>query len=383
MSNRQKFNKLICAVTFIIIICLSYSCTKMDEWKGTIEHNNGITVVINPKDPIYASNIFELNEELTIGLNDNKTNEPFFHQILPYRSIETDNNNNIYVLDYKADQVLAFNQNGKFILSFGKEGQGPGEFQTPDCLYVLSEEKIMIYDSVNKKISFFTFEGNLIEDISMAEFPQLFRPFPDSEGNIFGLTIASEEIKKYELFKIYPNTKSQIKIASLETKRVFYQGTLNLFTPQLFYDVFRNDKIIWGSQTKYELNVSDRNGEIIQKIIKKYDPIPISEADKENRIKDLFPNTTLPSSIKIESPKYFWPFYLITSDDKGRIFVQTREKIDEAGYIYDVFDSQGKYIVKIIIKGYPILWKRGKLYTVEDDENGNPIVKRYDVKWKH
>lgn len=71
-------------------------------------------------------------------------------------------------------------------------------------------------------------------------------------------------------------------------------------------------------------------------------------------------------------------------DDEGRIFVQTYEKTsNENGYFYDVFDSESKYIAKIPLKVRPRVWKKNKLYTVEEDEVGYQYVKRYKVTWKY
>jgi len=49
-------------------------------------------------------------------------------------------------------------------------------------------------------------------------------------------------------------------------------------------------------------------------------------------------------------------------------------------YIY-----QGKYITRARLKSMPdtlLLWKKNKLYTTEQDDEGSQIVKRYKVNWK-
>ncbi|TET64977.1 MAG: hypothetical protein E3J56_16475 [Candidatus Aminicenantes bacterium] len=66
------------------------------------------------------------------------------------------------------------------------------------------------------------------------------------------------------------------------------------------------------------------------------------------------------------------------------MFVQTYEKTTGGGsYYYDVFNSEGKYIAKIPLKSQPWVWKRGKLYNIEEDEEGYQVVKRYKVTWKY
>ena len=49
-----------------------------------------------------------------------------------------------------------------------------------------------------------------------------------------------------------------------------------------------------------------------------------------------------------EIPKYYSAFGHIGVDDEGRIFVQTWETSDTGQYYYDVFDSEGRYIIRFI-----------------------------------
>jgi len=46
------------------------------------------------------------------------------------------------------------------------------------------------------------------------------------------------------------------------------------------------------------------------------------------------------------------------------------------------FASEGKFIVKIPLKIRPYVLKKEKLYTVEEDEEGYLMVKRYKVNWR-
>ena len=51
-------------------------------------------------------------------------------------------------------------------------------------------------------------------------------------------------------------------------------------------------------------------------------------------------------------------------------------------YYIDVFDPDGKYIAKISLKSRPYVIKKSKLYTIEEDEEGYQLVKRYRISWK-
>jgi len=74
----------------------------------------------------------------------------------------------------------------------------------------------------------------------------------------------------------------------------------------------------------------------------------------------------------------------IVADDEGRIFVMTYERVEDGeGYYYDVFDGEGKFIVKVPLKTRPYLIENRKLYTVEEDEEGYESVMRYKVYWNY
>ena len=152
----------------------------------------------------------------------------------------------------------------------------------------------------------------------------------------------------------------------------------------LVWDVTCNDDIIWGKINKYEIFVHNPEGELVRKIVRESEGIEISKKEKEELLKYFFGDNPVPSDLSwLKFPKRYPPFIRFTCDGEGRIFVQTYEKTEdgEADY-YDVFDSEGKYIVRISLKFRPQAWKNKRLYTMEEDEDGYQVVKRYKVTWK-
>ncbi len=60
--------KVISIVIFLPVLIMLISCQKQKaEWKGTIEEMDGVTIVKNPKEPMYGEDVFSLEEELSIG----------------------------------------------------------------------------------------------------------------------------------------------------------------------------------------------------------------------------------------------------------------------------------------------------------------------------
>jgi hypothetical protein len=121
MKNKVKAASVVLFLSVFILI-ISFGGQKA-EWKGKIEVENGIKVIINPKEPIYGKNIFILTEELSIG-KAGRGEEYIFSRI---RSIAVDEKERIYVLDTKEAHVKVFDKNGDYIKTMGRKGQGPGE----------------------------------------------------------------------------------------------------------------------------------------------------------------------------------------------------------------------------------------------------------------
>ena len=114
MKTKTNINPIILLLPVFIILV---SCGQQKaEWKGTIEEKNGVTVVKNPKGPIYSEDIFGLEEELSIGESEGRE-EYMFSQA---RDIEVDKIGRIYVLDTKEANVKVFDEKGNYIRTMGR-----------------------------------------------------------------------------------------------------------------------------------------------------------------------------------------------------------------------------------------------------------------------
>jgi len=370
--------KIITVVLFISVFIILNSCQKQKaEWRGTIEEENGVTVVKNPKEPMYGEDVFSLEEELTIGGED-KDSEPLFIDITYVR---VDYEENIYVLDSRDCQIKVFDKNGKHIRKIGRKGQGPGEMQFPTMMDIVSGKEIMICDLRNNRISFYSLQGELLKEVSKGTFFRLFTPMPDSNKNFVGsMRFQIKEKRIDELRKFDQNFKPIFTIGKLE-----YTDEPNVvypYPPFILYTVLKDDKVLWGNWLHYQLQIVDEAGRVTRKIIKDYVPVIIPDEEKERDIKERFEGV-VPPGIKIIFPKYYPAFWHLSTDDEGRTFVQTFEKTEAGSHYFDVFDSEGKYIAKIPFKVRPQTWKKNKLYTIEEDEDGYQYVKRYKVTWKY
>lgn len=341
------------------------------EWKGTSEEIDGVTVVKNPKEPMYGEDVFILEEELSIG----DVEEPEEYMFSQIRSVAVDDEERIYILDTKEAHVKVFDQNGKYIRTIGRKGQGPGELQSPYFVHITGQNELVVED-FTRRLAFFSLEGEFKRNLLTAKIGAL-RIDIDSEVNIIATVIVREkENPRYELKKFDSELNFLYSLGSSPLPSVTRSG-FNPFMPTIRSEINYNDQIVTGYPEKYEINIFDKSGSMIRKIMKEYDPVEITEEETKEATE------SMPPDIKLIISKYHAAYRWFITDDEGRIFVRTYERVvNGEGYYYDVFDEEGKYIAKIPLGITPLIWKNNKLYTIEEDEEGYQYIKRYKVTWK-
>jgi outer membrane protein assembly factor BamB len=370
MKIRSKFVFAICAPT---VFLFTIACRgRTAGWKGTVTTENGITVVQNPKQPMYGEDVLVLEEDLSIGKIRTGEEDYFFSQI---RGIAVDDSGNIYVLDSKEKHVLAFDEEGRCLTTFGRAGQGPGEFNSPLTLNMTRRGEIVVED-FRSRLVYFSPEGEYTRNISMIK-TGISRIVIDSSGNILGLVIMRDkENPRYELQKFDPEMNFIHALDSTPTPSASSEG-FNPFRGSIYYAFDKDDRVVCGVPDRYEIKIFDTGGNLVKKIKRDYDPVEITEEEKKEVEKEM------PPEIKLAIPKYHIAFQWIMTDDEGRILVMTQERLSETeGYYYDVFDPEGRYCAKIPLTFRPLVIKKNKFYSVKEDEDGFHTVRRYKAVWR-
>ncbi len=342
------------------------------RWKGKIEEDMGIEVVKNPDEPMFDENVIHFEEDLFLGATGVRE-ETQFSRI---SGIAVDREEKIYVLDYTEAQVKVFDKNGRYLQTIGKKGQGPGEMASPFSISITSKDEIMIQDLNNRKIIYLSLDGKFIKSLSTAELI-IVGSQTDSKGNIVAVVSNMYPEKQViELKKFDKELHPLVSYRSFSSPR--RSPAFNPFGPDISWTLTKNDYVVCGFPENYELEVYDPEGNLIRKIHKDSKPVKVSLDEIEEAKK------RLPGPMRLDIPKYHSAYRDLTADEEGRIYVRTWEKMEDSnGYYFDIFDSAGKFIIKIPLEFKPVVWKYEKVYTIEEDENGFQVVKRYKVSWDY
>lgn len=368
------------AIAFISVVILFYACGHQQAgWQGTVEEVNGVRVVKNPEVPMLQMNAISLEEEICIKEKRN-SNNPLFIRV---RAIQVDDNGNIYILDSKTCSVKIFDDSGLLIGEFGGKGQGPGEFQSPMDMEILLDKSIIICDIANRRFSFFSKQGKFLRSITPEKY-NILRIRADSYGHLYGYYLQHTSDHTMNIIGKFSDKLDLITNVVSFKENKFSRTIIDMQMPRLWYLVTSDGYLVWGYSSEYMLHVVNQDGLEIRRIFKEHVPIKITETEKKWLINDTFRRTGKPpEGYSLKFPEYYNPYdWRFISDDKGRIIVGTTERAKDNRQYYDIFDSDGCFLTKILLRFRPVVWKQEKMYFNEEDEEGNPCIKRYNVVWE-
>jgi sugar lactone lactonase YvrE len=147
MSPTRMLNLLI---GFLVLAAVAFAGQKVETVDGVrVVHNSG---------PGAWGKAAKVALEPVLTLGDVDTADENMAFFMP-SAIAVDGAGNLYVLDTGNHRVQKFSPDGKHLATYGRRGQGPGEFQYPAWLAVDGKGFIYVTDPNNQRIQVLTPDG--------------------------------------------------------------------------------------------------------------------------------------------------------------------------------------------------------------------------------
>lgn len=393
-DNMKNKYSVILALAGCFFISLAFLVASQDEnprWKGTVEEQKGIKIIKNPDKPLYGEISFELEEDLSIG-NEEDENYMFYR----LTGIAVDQQENIFVLDDGECRIQKFDRNGNYLQTIGRKGQGPGEFEQPLGIFLDSEAMIYVRDTMRRNIHIFGKDGRFKETI---------RPQNDI-SSYFGIT-EKKNILTIHTPHTYVDTKTSIVLMDMEGKiikeiatfsyplrpRIKGHGLGNPYEHRLYLFPSSDGKGIYAHSSQYRIYILNTLGNLSHVIEVDKLPESITKKDKENQIENYLKRSEqMPIGEKLTRSEvkkaYIFPefkpyFKGIISDDTGRIYVRNFKLYnpDDGSEKFDVFSQEGYYLYSVNVPLFPNIIKNRYIYNIEHDQvTGYAKIKRYKIK---
>lgn len=115
-------------------------------------------------------------DEMKIGDKESDMNQKFYNLFGVY----TDSQNNFYLIDKGNFRIQVFDENGKFIRTISRKGEGPGELLSPVAVGVYNQELIFVGDDELRRVNVYDIKGEFIRSFKV-------------EGSISDLIVSDEK----------------------------------------------------------------------------------------------------------------------------------------------------------------------------------------------
>ena len=194
---------------------------------------------------------FTLHEQLIIGDDEEALSEYLFHYP---EIVRTDSQGNIYVSDARRADVRVFDASGRYVTTVGKRGEGPGELREVFGMHVDGDDRIIVADRMNRRLTIFTDMGRSFTTKSLEEDGRTIAPNPI-------LSLDNSFVLKY--VKLFANPEGG---PSIEDDRVLHTYDTDLNRLETFaqlddiYDLdvpFLNAHSTWSDAINMATNGTD------------------------------------------------------------------------------------------------------------------------------
>lgn len=358
----------------LVILTIAVSATSIAQikWKGSAVKDGDVTIVKNPNEPIYQTQILELKEDLSLG-GPGAQGDDAFGKI---QSFTVDDSGSIYVLDRMNYNIKVFDPSGRCLRTFGRQGQGPGEFEYPYSLSINKASGELALYELNDGISYFSTNGTFLRHVSLKT-TLSGRVVVDSKGQIYIEDyVRNENVAHVETKKLAADGSVAAVIAESPTWFVFNPDPFRAIS---YFLVDQADNLVFGYPLTYEIRFyGPSDAKVFKRITREYDRTAVTAEERETVEKSVPRGTT----IKFEFSKYHSAYHRFFTSDLGHLFVETWDTTKDGMKVYDIFDSEARFISRMPLKPSGIAILKGKYYALEQDEEGYQYVKRYAVTWK-
>jgi DNA-binding beta-propeller fold protein YncE len=109
----------------------------------------------------------------------------------------------LYVTDTARHQIVVYDLEGNRLFDFGQRGDGPGEFNFPTNIFVDGEDRVYVTDSLNFRVEVFTSEGEILTHFGQlgnvsGSFNKPKGIAVDSEGHIYVVDTLFDNVQIFD-----------------------------------------------------------------------------------------------------------------------------------------------------------------------------------------
>jgi hypothetical protein len=326
-------------LTLILISCRGRSAAPEAHAFRIETGEDGVPTAVTSMVPKYEGLLMTYAEEVRLHQDEGRP-ESLLHRAYQY---ERGPDGYYYVMDQGNSRIAVFGPDGEFVRSFGRAGEGPGEFQSP-MLQSIDEKGVILYDSRARRVIHFNLGGELLGTCS----------YQKASGTTVRMTLDGDHLVLLSIqFERRPDrsqdtwylmtvvTTAGDTVGSVTSGRSFQPASIRVegsrfISPQLHYGpmpILTHQPgfgILAEDGSKPEFTLHDLHGQPLKKFRMEMEARPVTEADREVVLADYRarleeePDEASKRSIRLEMEHTLFPdrmpYYLSVGIDRFGYF---------------------------------------------------------------
>lgn len=268
----------------------------------------------------------KLELKRTIGSMEEEDDNLMFY--MPSEIVE-DKDGNIYVVDTGNHRIQKFDKNFRYILTIGREGQGPAEFKRPHSMVILEDGNLFVSDQGNGRFQLLSPTGKSLEtynqpDIGVNEIVINSKNDILMGGGGFNMAgmrmmMGGKKIAQSNLIKRF-NLDGKM-IGDLVVPKDFKDIMMNRTANKFSFVVDKNDNVYVNYEKQNLIQKYSSDGKLLMNITRKLNFEADPPVGDSNSISDAGGG-----NIQIEMPDLNIASKGIAVDSKGRIWSVTYDR---------------------------------------------------------
>mgnify|MGYP001063656489 CR=1 FL=1 len=349
-----------------------------EEYPAEIEKVDGVKIVSNPGFPKEGTIRYVMEEELSIGVQEGDEE----YMLNQPQDVKVSEDGTIYVLDWGDVCITVFDENGAYLRTIGRKGQGPGEFDTPGFFDLSSDGRIFFMDTRNRRVVTFDVKGEYLGGFRFEGF-HIGMKTDDQNRLYFEKEVRKEvaadlpvtkdfqEIEAVsQIIRSQPDGSDRFVLGEFEgekdrVKRISTGGTMSVGSKyEIVWEVTSDGILYEGLNDEYKINVFNPDGTKLRTFSREYESVLWVRQMDDMVVKNLMP---------AYDPRKGFEF-----DEEGNIWVGFYSENQDEN-VYDVFSQEGIYVNQVIVPHRIFEFFKGKVYSIVTTEEGFRQVKRFKL----
>ncbi len=293
----------------------------------------------------------------------------------------------VCVFDYKHKANYLLDANGKFLVKFGKKGEGPGEVKSQSSVFVAGNKIIL---GEYGRLHYFSNDGSYLKTVLLKRD----LGFPKIMVNENEYISRGANINEFYRINLLDESKSVLgDLAKYEQPKIASGGfRISIVIPPLTPTVVcaldgENKRLFYGENDKYQIHVMDLQENRINRFSVKRNKQVLTKKMKRKINKEM----PIPKTVWKRLPKNLTFFHKIQGiDSLVLVYITQFEEYFKTQHI-DIFSSEGTYLYRTSFSPepgeeiysnfqYKMIINKGYLYAAIQGKNGDMKVIKYQIK---